>query len=313
MPRRVLPACLAVLAGLVAAPGAADDSPWGLGAQVQLDDDSGVGATAFVDYAASPTTRWSLAATYADAATNLSGLTTTALDLGFGHDFGAVRLDLGIGRWEDADVVAATEGRLGVELQGETVSFALLGSFRRSDFEPFPAAALVRARTGTLVPVTAVADCSIDDVGYGARLRVTGASLSGYLRGMQYDYDDADCDFDSPALDSLRRSPLAQFRQFGAVVAGQLAATSATRIGAENALLESSVGAGVAWFGDRFALALDWSHQTEEFQGLESDSVAGTLTYAATPSTDLDFTVGYWDGEAAEGLPFVGIGVYTRL
>lgn len=286
---------------------------WQLDALLETDQEGGVAALAAVSYGVGERTALSFQANYADTASNLSGLSTQGIEAGLYHDLGAVGFELRVGRWQDEDLLQAGELNAAVDWHNDSWSFALLGELRQSNFEPFPVAGIVTLRDGTQLLVSGTADCDLDDTGVGARLSHSGQRWSGYVTGMTFDYGTADCRFSSPGLDRLERANPELFRQFARRITAPLAVSAQTHIGAENAFLDSSVGAGIEYRAAARSYALDYQHSREQFEGLISDTLSATVTFTMSATTDLGLTAGVSDGDPFDTLWFAGIGVHARF
>ncbi|MFO0447727.1 MAG: hypothetical protein ACK52I_03370 [Pseudomonadota bacterium] len=310
---------LALVAALAAAgpARAADDAEaaprWTLGALVQVDDEDGHAVAGSVGYAFTRNTRLRLSADASDASGAGTEYSTKAVGLDLRHAFGAVALTVGVHRWEDPDVVAADEFRAELEFGGESLGVALLGSYRRSDFEPIAANSTIQLRDGRALTVRARADCRLDDVGYGLRLAWSGVAWGAYASARGHDYGDVECRFDSPGLDALSRARNAEFRQFAGRATNALGLGAGTRIGAENVLLDRSVAAG-AWFQPaRFGVAADVARMRDYFSGTESDTLSASLLWSVTPSLDLELTLGTTDAERFGSTGFAGLRLQARF
>lgn len=286
---------------------------WQLDALLEADQEGGAAALAAASYGAGERTTLSFQVTYADTASNLSGLSTQGIEAGLYHDLGAVGFELRVGRWQDEDLLQAGELNVAVDWHNDNWSVALLGEFRQSDFEPFPVAGIVTLRDGTQLLVSGSADCDLDDTGVGARVSSSGDRWSGYVTGMTFDYDTADCRFSSPGLDRLQRANPEMFRQFAGRITAPLAVSAQTHIGAENAFLDSSVGAGIEYRAAARSYALDYLHSREQFEGLVSDTLSATVTFMLSATTDLGLTTGVSDGDLLDTLWFAGIGMSARF
>lgn len=290
-------------------PPARESQAWAAGIYMELDGEGGLGGVADLTWSAADGTQLSLGASYADSASNLSGLSTRGVSFGGAHDFGPLALDLWYEDWKDPDLIAAraVNGSLGFEFRSWTVS--LRGQARRSAFEEFTTDALVTLPSGQQVGVVATADCDLDNTGFGLHLGWRGAAWRAYARGMGYSYSDTQCSFDSRALDYLARTRPAVFRQFAARVTEPLSASAITRIGSENALLERSLGTGVSYTAGRLEYALDYVAQEEHFNGLGSGSVSGSLAIEFGPLLQAVVTTGVTDGDSLDSLWFGGFGL----
>lgn len=311
MSTRIMALALAALV-LIPMAGRAEDSgrpDWSVGVYAEGDDEDGLGVAADITWFMSERSQLYFGATYTDTTSSLSGLTTRGFSIGGYHDFGPVGIDLWYDAWRDPDVVDARSINGAFEVDAGRFTFALLGQLRESDFEPFDAAAVVTLRNGQQLPVVATADCSLDNTGLGLRVSYAGSRFGAYLRGMGYDYDDAECGFSSPALEALRRSRPAVFGQFARGITAPLTANASTRIGAENALLESTWGGGFNVAAGQVDYALDYLYQEEHFDGLTADTIAGTVTFGVSRSLDMFISTGMTDSDTYGSTWFGGLGL----
>jgi hypothetical protein len=302
-------AAAAVIMVLVAVPGWADGPSASAGLEAEVDGDGGYGYAIDATWYAGPRTRLFLGGNYADTTASVSGLATKGISAGAGRDFGRLSLDAWYDQWQDNDVVTARSVNAALYIPAGDFTLSLLAQLRESDFEPFDASATVALRSGEQVVINAVADCELDDSGLGLALGWQGDRLEGYLRGMQYDYDDVACGFDSPLLERLRRNRPAIFAQFAPRVIGPLAANATSRIGAENALLDYSLGAGLGWDAGARRYGLDYLHQRDYFTGLEAGTLSASVTFRLEAGPDLTLEGGATDGDYGGTAWFAGIGL----
>jgi hypothetical protein len=270
----------------------ADETRWGLDLKTEVDQDSGRSFYGKGAYSLTPDTRVSLDATSVNAGTNLAGLVSNGLSLGLTHDFDPWSVDLGVGRWQDNGLVTAKELTGGVDFNHDAWTVGLIGEARRSDFDAFNANASVTLPNGTVLAVKARPTCSLDNAGFGLHGDYAGEvwGFSAIYTG--YRYADTRCKFDSAGLAALERARKAQFLQLAADLANRLERKVTTRIGSQNALLESSYGAGASWRHDDLVLALDYTRQKDFFAGLAADTLALTATADFGHGTGVDVTLG---------------------
>lgn len=282
---------------------------WSAGLYAEGDSEGGLGGVADLAWFVGERNQLYLGASYADTTRNLSGLSTRGFTLGGAHDFGAVGLDAWYDAWTDPDAVTARSVNAAIDVGAGGWTFTFTGQLRRSDFETFAADAEVTLRTGAQVHVVAAADCDLDNSGIGLRLGYDAGRWRVDARGMTYSYAEAECDFSSPALDYLRRTRPAVFRQFARQVTAPLSTSAMTWIGAENALLDRSWGGGVAFDAGRVEYAFNYLALVEHFDGLESDSVSASATVEVGRSLQVLLTGGYSEGDRLDPAWLGGLGL----
>jgi hypothetical protein len=307
----LLMACALRPPALAAGPG---DSPdWSVGLYSEADGEGGLGLAADVTWFATERTQWFLGANYADSGVTLSGLSTRGFELGGRHDFGPVGMAVWYRGWEDPDIIDVAELNGAFELYAGNWTFSLLGAARQSDFEPFDTSTVVTLRNGQQIPITATATCDLDNTGIGLGIDFAEERWSAYVQGMEYSYSDASCGFSSPALELLERTRPAIFRQFASRVTDPLSLSAVTRIGADNALLDTSFSTGVRYDVNRMGYGIDYQYQEEHFDGLEGSTVSGTVSRKMRPKLDIYVTAGMTDGDSVDALWFAGLGVRGML
>jgi len=275
-------------------------------AGTEVDDESGYLLYAGVGGNIAEQTSWDFGAGHADTSRDFSSLTTTSYDAGVRHDFGTVALRFGIGGWEDSDLVTTEKLAAALDFHGEGWSFALQSEFRDSAFEPFDIDRTIVRRDGTSVTITGRADCDLEDVGLGARLRLSNDSWSWMLGGMDYDYDDPECAFSLPALDFLRRSTRDEFIQFADRLTNILSYAAGTNLMAENSFLESRLGTSVSYTRPIHTYSIYYDRFEEAFFGLESDTLSGGMTFAIGEAYELELYVGLTESDAFTNIGFLG-------
>jgi hypothetical protein len=270
----------------------AADTRWALGLKSEVDQDSGRSFEGKGAYSLTPDTQVSLDAISVNGGTNLAGLISNGVTLGVTHDFDPWSVELNAGRWQDNDLVTAKELTGGVDFNHDAWTVGLIGEARRSDFDAFNANARVKMPDGTLLTVQARSKCSLDNVGYGLHGEYAGDVWGFSGNYMGYRYADTRCQFDSAGLAALERARKDQFRQLAVDLTNRLERKVTTRIGSQNALLDSSYGAGTSWRHDDLVLALDYTRQTDFFNGLAADTLALTATADFGHGTGVDVTLG---------------------
>jgi hypothetical protein len=165
--------------------------------------------------------------------------------------------------------------------------------------------------------VSGRADCSLDNTGYGASLSRGGGAWYFSAGGMFYDYADSDCSIGNvtlpPELTALPVLSREIFRRIAARVldgAGQLIGSQLTR---ENGLLDSTLSLGLQHQSGVRTWGVDYYHDREEFAGLESDTLVGSLTFPVGGRTDLELRLGATDGDAIGTVGFAGLTFYVYL
>ena len=271
---------------------AADDTRWALDLKTEVDQDSGRSFEGKGAYSLTPDTQASLDAVSVNAGTNLAGLISYGLSLGLTHDFDPYSVAATATRWQDNDLVTAKELTGGFDFNHDAWTIGLIGEARRSDFDAFNANAKVTLPDGTVLTVRARSKCSMDNVGYGLHGEYTGDVWGFSGNYMSYRYSDTRCKFDSAGLAALERARRHQFRQLAADLTNRLKRKVTTRIGSQNALLDSSYGAGASWRHNDLVLALDYTRQKEFFGDTVADTLALTATADFGHGTGVDVTLG---------------------
>ncbi len=288
---------------------------WSVGLYAEADGEGGLGLAGNVSWYASERTEWFLAANYADSSDTLSGLSTRGVEIGGHHDFGPVGFELSYLGWQDPDVVTANALNAAFEVYAGSWIVSVLGQTRRSDFDAFTARTLVTLQNGQQIPISATANCTLDNTGLGLGLAFTGVEWGGYLRGMDYQYSSTSCAFDSPALERLEQTRPAIFRQFAPRATSQLSLSAVSRIGAENSLLENSWGTGVRYgeAASRNSWSLDYLYQKDYFAGLVGNTLSGTAGREVNSGLTAYLTIGVTDSDSVDTVWFGGLGVQASF
>lgn len=279
----------------------------------EIDEEGGYWLSAGVSGAPGGAFRWHLGAARSELEDNLSGLSTTSLDGSVGRRFGKLAIDLTARWWEESDLVAARAvgGALGWE--GEHGFAALRAERRQSDFEPFRVATIIELRGGNTLPVTAVADCDLDDTGTGGEAGWFGQGWYLMADAMWYDYDNASCGFDSPVLDALRDAERRVFVQLAGRATADLSQAAGFRIRTENAFLDHryGIGGGIERIDRSYWVRYD---QAEEiFAGLESQTLTLGADFYREDGGSFGVYLGISDGDAFDTIAFLGVSVELSL
>ncbi|HKL63320.1 MAG TPA: hypothetical protein VJ883_08135 [Woeseiaceae bacterium] len=298
-------ACLCA-AALSLLPGAGLAGELTASATAELDQEGGWRLAAGLRGDIGAATRWDLGASRSELEDDLSGLTTTRLDAGLRHRFGAVAVDASLGWWQDEDVVDALVYGGAVSYEGESFFAAVLLEQRRSDFEPFRVAGLIDLPNRDPVPVFATADCELDDTGTGAEAGWLGGGWYAAVDGMSYDYDAADCTFDAPVLDALARAGRRVFAQLAGRIGQTLSRSAGFRLRADNAFLDHRWGIQAGLERSASGYWLRYDRAEERFQGLESQTLTLGLNLYRPAGTLLGVYAGVSDGDGFDTLAFVG-------
>ena len=288
---------------------------WELAGSVEVDQQSNRGIDAEVGYAVTPTTSVRFAGNSTAFSPTLSnGFHSNGVEFGAAHDFKHFSLSGAISRWQDSDIVTATEGKLGLDLRTKPWSMGITGMYRRSSFEPLSVNTTVTLDDGTLLPVAAVSTCKLNNTGFGAHGDYSGRIWSGRARFQSYQYKAGDCAFGkATGLDVLNHPDKNVFVQLESTFVDQLATIGVRRIGHENTLLSSEFGGGASWRHQDFIVSLDYTRQAEYFTGNSSDTLTATGTADMGHNSGVDLVLGYTRGNTVSEGAFVGFVVRAHF
>jgi hypothetical protein len=323
----ILLACVLVLAPLdqAAAQTQSSSDNWVLTAGGDVDDQDGYRLDLGVAWLPSPQTSFTLAGGRADSSADFNDLSSSSVSLGFDHTFGRVGITADARWWGDTGVVdSQTYGGsfylLSARGQRGGWRVALRGELRQSDFEPFTFDAVVPIRTPTglvLVPISGVADCDLDNTAVGLSAGHSGKAWGFWLGGAAYDYDETDCATRDivipPQAGDLPPIGREIFRRIAARVVSASARLIGTQLTRENGFLESTVQAGLSFTSGEWLWAADYFHDREEFAGLESDTLLGSVTLPLGDRSDLELRAGVTDGEFTGNVGFAGLTFFFYL
>ncbi len=309
----------AIVAALAGAPVLADDAGL-LIIGGDVDDDSGYRVNLGGSWSPTQATVFSLFAARADTATDFGDFIQTSAQFGVDHFFGPVGLT-GQVRWsDDEDLLAARTFAGSVYFKGGPWRLAVHGEMRDADFDAFDFNTMIPVRTPSGVqqlPVSGRANCNLDNAGYGVFLSRNSGAWFVSAGGMTYDYDDSDCDVSNivlpPELTALPVLSREIFRRIAARAldtTGQLVSSQLTR---ENGLLDSTLSLGLQYQSGMRTWGMEYYRDREEFAGLKSHTVVGSLTFPVGGRSDLEVRLGATDGDVAGTVGFAGLTVYVYL
>lgn len=272
-----------------------------------MDKQNNRGFEAALDYALTPATMVKLSGTSVDyTQNNPGGFLSQGLELGVVQDFGRFSLSGSLGRWQDTDILAAQELKLGASIGHSAWSAGLQGLIRRSKFNKLTFDQPVTLTGGTVLPAPVDMTCKLNNTGIGAHVRYQGSRFGGYVSAMSYQYRNAACAFAATGFAQTLHLDQTDFTQLAAPLLTRLDMIGPRRIGFENTLLASQIAAGGSWRHDDLLLSLDLSHQAETFGGPSSNTLAITAGADLGGGNGLDMTIGYTRGSTAGSSAFIG-------
>lgn len=254
----------------------------------------------------------------ADTSADFSDFQSSTVSVGVDHSFGTLGIAADARWWGDPDVVDSRA--LGASLYADLAEWRLAGraEIRQSDFEAFGFNTVVPVRTPTgivLVPISGTADCDLDNRAYGLSLSRSGESWSFSFGGTSFDYDETSCATSNvvvpPQIGNLPRISREIFRRIAARVVDSTARLIGTRLTRENGFLESTVNAGLSFTAGEWTWAADYFHDREEFVGLESDTLVGSVTMPVGGRADLELRLGATDTDLTGTVGFAGLTFYV--
>ncbi len=281
---------------------------WSLTAATQVDQQSNRGAEVEIGYLLTSTTNLRFAGNSTAYSPTLSnGFHSNGVAAGVGHDFKHFTVTGAIGRWQDTDILTATEGKLDADFRFKPWTIGLLGLYRRSGFEPLNVKSTITLTDGTALPVTAVSSCTLSNEGVGVHGAFAGDIWGAHASFMSYQYKNGNCSFGkTTGLDALKHPAKDEFVQLEAVLVDQLSTIGVRRIGRENTLLSSEFDGGASWRRQDLIVSLDFSHQADYFSGSASNTIAATGTADLGHNSGVDVTLGLTRGNTVVQGAFVG-------
>lgn len=277
------------------------------GVGTEIDDESGYLVLGSLGGNVSSATSWDLTASRFNPSTASSSFDTTSYGGSLFHDFGRVGLRVGLGGWRDDGLVQVDQLTAALQFRGEGWSFELEGRMNRSDFDPFDIDRTIILRDGTPLTITARADCSVDDTGLGARLRVSSGDWSWSVSGMAFDYGGFGCDFGLPMLDRLRDSTRDEFVQFADRVTDVLSLSSGRRLLAETSFLDSRLGLGVRRDVGTRSYSANFDRVEDVFFGRVANTLSGGVGFVLRSGAQLEVYAGATEADASPNIAFVGL------
>ncbi len=306
---------LAGVAAVAFAAPAAAGSAWILSVGGEVDEESGYRFDAGAIWVPVESTSVSVLGARADSSTDFDEFTSTTAIVAVDHHFDPVGLSLEA-RWrEDSDFLEALTWAGSLYLRTGPWRISLRGETRSTDFEPMTFSNVVIPRDGVPVQVSATSECGLDNTAYGAGASYTGSVWSVRLSGTQYDYDDADCEFTNVTPPSFARF-LRLRPNLLPLIAPRLALfqrlqrSSITR---ESTFLDSTLSAGLGLRAGPRTWELDYYHDREQFEGLESDTLIAGVTLPTGERADLELRLGLTDSDVVGNVAFVGFTLYGYL
>ncbi len=259
-------------------------------------------------------TRWSASVSRSQVQNDSSAdAGTTAADASLTHAWGPLAFQLGGRWWKYSDVVTARVLRSEVTYGSGRGYFGAAGEFRRSEFEPFAIATSVELANGTVVPVSANAQCDLDDRGVGLHAGWLGQGWHVHGEFMSHDYDAAKCGFDSPQLELLRNARREIFVQFAGRATNDLSRSAAQRVAVENSLLDHRWGIAAGIDGARIGYRLRFDRSEEAFAGLTSHTLTFGVSIPRASGSAVDLYVGVADSDAVGSVALVGVSIDLAL
>lgn len=279
-----------------------------------IDKEDNRGFDAAVDFRVTPATTVRVSGTSVDyTQNNPGGFLSQGLELGGAHDFGRFALTGSIGRWQDTDILAAEELKVGATIGHAPWSGGVQALYRRSKFNTLTLDDGATLSDGTVLPPAVDMSCKLNNTGFGAHGRYQGSSFGGYLSATSYQYRNASCAFAEPGFSLSENLNQADFTSLAAPFLTRLDLVGPRRIGFENTLLSSEIAGGVSWRRDDLLLSLDCSHQSEAFSGPSSNTLALTTGADLGSGNGLDMTVGYTRGSTVESGAFIGFRIRANF
>jgi hypothetical protein len=322
-------AWLVALASLAAGARAADgdvladpqllDAPasaWLITAGAEVDADGGYLADGGVAFSPRESTTFSLHAGYADTSTAADQLTAATVSFDFDQSFEHWGLSLSAGYWKDPDLVEATD--LGASLFAKWGGWRLTASAetRSSNFDTFTVSGSIPRPNQPPLAVSGDASCDLDGLAIGGRFSFTGARWSAYASGKSYDYGDFDCRFSSLTIGGIRVRPdrlQALNPAFLRLITLRATVAGFFNVREDTVFLDSSFGAGVSTIRGTRTYALDYLHAQELIDGLDSDTLTASVTFALSRRTDLELHLGAFDAQSAQTVGFAGVTLIAYL
>jgi hypothetical protein len=288
---------------------------WLFSVGAQVDNQHGSVADASIGFTPNKYNNLSFDVNHSSLSSDVSDVKTNGATLTYTFDGDNAGVTVG-GHWfEDVDILSAKEATASLLLHGEIWHFNVDGEYRKSDFDPFQANTIVRRRDGTLVPISAMATCNMNNSGFGAEAGFDGASWRGYVRDMQFRYSDNDCTFNSPGLNALSKTNVQEFRQLAAILTNRLSrsAVALVRKNNDNSFLAAELDAGVKVTANTTILSFDYQHARDQFGDLSSNTYSTSADFEVLKSSDVAVLIGVTNAESIGATVFAGVTFTTRF
>jgi hypothetical protein len=289
---------------------------WVLTAGAELDGDGGYAVDGSAAFAPRERTTFTLHAGHSDTSTASDKLTATIVGLDFDQSFEHWGFALSAGYWKDPDLVEAADYGGSVFLKGGGWQLTASAEARASDFNSFTVSGTIPRPNLPPLTVSGEASCNLDGLGIGARLGFTGQRWSGYFSGKSYDYSNFGCRFSSLTVGDIKVSPdrlRALNPTFLRLLTLRATAAGFVNVRDNTVFLDSSLAAGVSTVRGTRTYAVDYLRSKELLDGLWSNTLTASLTFALSRRTDLEVHVGVFDAEQADTVGFAGVTLIAYL
>jgi hypothetical protein len=128
---------------------------------------------------------------------------------------------------------------------------------------------------------------------------------------MGYNYSSNECDLGTvvlpPQITQLPRISREIFRRIAQRVLNVTSTLIGTQLTRESSFLESTLNASLGYDAGEVSWAFEYYHDTEEFVGLVSDTVVGSVTLPAGDRYDVELRVGATQADVTGTIAFAGV------
>jgi hypothetical protein len=285
---------------------------WSASLGGQGDDESSWLVDGSIAYLPNQSNRFALDIAHGSTSSDVYNIASDSLGLSYGYetDIGGVSI---AGRWyDDADVLNAKEATAVFQFRGEAWHVQVKGQYRQTNFDPFRANSNLRRRDGSIVAVSAVATCDVENSGYGGEVGFDGDVVQLYVGSMQYDYRETQCSFDRPGLGVLGSTNSAEFSQLATSVLNRLTQLAVSQLHTENSFLSSDITAGVGFLIGDVQLGVDYQHAREKFIDVDFNTYTVSANFLVLSNSDLTIHAGAIETESLGSTLFAGVTFTTR-